>query len=80
MPDRRLTVGTPDGRQLDVLVTGPDQGLLPLAHGAWLGAQVRGASVHLLPGEGHLTLITAQTGQVLAELASLAGLAPAGGC
>ncbi|HEV3288644.1 MAG TPA: alpha/beta fold hydrolase [Streptosporangiaceae bacterium] len=48
--------------------------MVPLAHGAWLGAQVPGASVHLLPGEGHLTLITGLIGQVLAELASLAGL------
>lgn len=53
--------------------------MVPLAHGAWLGAQVPGASIHLLPGEGHLTLITALIGQVLAELASLAGLPPAGG-
>jgi pimeloyl-ACP methyl ester carboxylesterase len=53
--------------------------MVPLAHGAWLGSQVPGASVHLLPGEGHLTLVTALIGQVLAELASLAGLPPAGG-
>jgi pimeloyl-ACP methyl ester carboxylesterase len=53
--------------------------MVPLAHGAWLGSQVPGASVHLLPGEGHLTLITARIRQVLAELAWLAGLPPAGG-
>jgi pimeloyl-ACP methyl ester carboxylesterase len=53
--------------------------MVPLAHGAWLGSQVPGASIHLLPGEGHLTLITALMGQVLAELVSLAGLPPAAG-
>jgi pimeloyl-ACP methyl ester carboxylesterase len=53
--------------------------MVPLAHGAWLGSQVPGASIHLLPGEGHLTLITALIGRVLAELAGLAGLPPAAG-
>jgi pimeloyl-ACP methyl ester carboxylesterase len=53
--------------------------MVPLAHGAWLGSQMPGASIHLLPGEGHLTLITTLIGQVLAELVSLAGLPPAGG-
>ena len=53
--------------------------MVPLGHGAWLGSQLPGASIHLLPGEGHLTLVTALIGQVLAELASLAGLPPAGG-
>jgi len=53
--------------------------MVPPAHGAWLGSQVAGASIHLLPGEGHLTLVTALIGQVLAELVSLAGLPPAGG-
>ncbi|HEY6277565.1 MAG TPA: alpha/beta fold hydrolase [Streptosporangiaceae bacterium] len=52
--------------------------MVPLAHGAWLGSQVPGARIHLLPGEGHLTLITGLIGQVLAELASLAGLPAAG--
>jgi len=53
--------------------------MVPLAHGAWLGSQISGASIHLLPGEGHLTVVTALIGQVLAELASLAGLPPADG-
>src|SRR6516162_5697882 len=32
MPDQRLTLGTPAGRQLDVLVTGPDSGPPLLFH------------------------------------------------
>lgn len=32
MPDERLTVGTHDGRQLEVLLAGPDDGLPLLFH------------------------------------------------
>jgi pimeloyl-ACP methyl ester carboxylesterase len=70
------------GAELAAVPTAVWQGgqdrMVPLAHGAWLGSQVPGASIHLLPGEGHLTLVTALIGQVLAELASLAGLPPVG--
>jgi pimeloyl-ACP methyl ester carboxylesterase len=53
--------------------------MVPFAHGAWLASQLPGASVHLLPGEGHLTLAATAFGEILAELLDLAGVRPSGG-
>jgi hypothetical protein len=96
MPDQRITVGTAADRQLEVLASGPADGVPLVFHTGTPGGlvpcrwvseaaaahglrTVAGASIHLLPGEGHLTLVTTLIGQVLAELVSLAGLPLAGG-
>jgi pimeloyl-ACP methyl ester carboxylesterase len=50
--------------------------MVPFSHGAWLAEQVSGARAHLLPGDGHLTLITSRFGEILDDLATLAGLTP----
>jgi pimeloyl-ACP methyl ester carboxylesterase len=53
---------------------GDQDRMVPYAHGAWLAKRVRGARVHLLPGEGHLTLTTTHLGPILDDLLELAGL------
>jgi hypothetical protein len=52
--------------------------MVPFAHGAWLAGQLPGARVHLLPGEGRLTLAATAFSQILADLLDLAGVRPAG--
>jgi pimeloyl-ACP methyl ester carboxylesterase len=54
---------------------GSEDRMVPFAHGRWLAARVPGAAVHLEPTEGHLSLLLARFGDIVAELAELAELA-----
>ncbi len=54
--------------QVPVAIWQGDQDrMVPFDHGRWLAAQVPGATVHLIPGEGHLSLVK-NAEAILAEL------------
>jgi hypothetical protein len=48
--------------------------MVPFAHGQWLAAAVRGARVHLMPGDGHLSLTVRAFDRILDDLLDLADL------
>jgi pimeloyl-ACP methyl ester carboxylesterase len=51
---------------------GAEDRMVPFAHGRWLASRVPGASAHLHPAEGHLSLMLDRFGDVVADLAARA--------
>jgi pimeloyl-ACP methyl ester carboxylesterase len=56
---------------------GDQDRMVPFAHGQWLAANIRGARVHLMPGDGHLSMTVSAFDRILDDLLDLAGLSPA---
>jgi pimeloyl-ACP methyl ester carboxylesterase len=52
---------------------GDQDAMVPYGHGRWLAERMPNAQAHLLPGDGHLTLVLNRMGEILDELVALAG-------
>jgi pimeloyl-ACP methyl ester carboxylesterase len=52
---------------------GSDDLMVPFAHGQWLASRLPKASVHLEPGEGHLSIGLGALDRMLDELVSIGG-------
>ncbi len=75
--DWGFAVGSGDPRVPVAIWQGDQDRMVPYAHGEWLAAHVTGARPRMMPGHGHLTLITTAFGQILDDLIELAGPAAA---
>jgi pimeloyl-ACP methyl ester carboxylesterase len=51
---------------------GDQDAMVPYAHGQWLAKRMPNANAHLLPGDGHLTLVLSRIGEILDELVAQA--------
>ena len=53
---------------------GDQDRMVPFAHGQWLAANIQGARVHLMPGDGHLSMTVSAFDRILDDLLDMAGL------
>ncbi|MCM0619146.1 alpha/beta hydrolase [Nocardioides sp. BSK12Z-4] len=51
---------------------GQDDRLVPYSHGRWLADHVPGVTPHLLPDEGHFSIVSGRMGEILDELLRIA--------
>ena len=45
--------------------------LVPFAHGQWLAQRITCVSAHLLPADGHFSIVVGRMGEILDELISV---------
>ena len=75
LPGLGVAVRPVPGDPAPVAVWQGDQDqMVPFAHGQWLAARIRGARVHLMPGDGHLSMTVSAFDRILDDLLDLAGL------
>lgn len=67
-------LGEPPARAPVAIWQGDQDRMVPFAHGQWLAQHIPGARVHLLGGEGHLTLTVNVMDRILDDLLDAAGL------
>jgi pimeloyl-ACP methyl ester carboxylesterase len=77
--DDDLALARPWGFALDEIARpvtiwqGGEDRMVPMAHGEWLAAHIHGATAHVLPAEGHLSLGRVALERIIDDLAGAAG-------
>jgi len=66
--------GVPLDRAAGIAIwQGSEDRMVPYPHGQWLAAHLPGARAHLLPGEGHLSIVVGRFAEILDDLVRHAG-------
>jgi pimeloyl-ACP methyl ester carboxylesterase len=76
-PDSAPVTGVPDpgdGAAPIAVWQGDQDRMVPFSHGQWLAAHLPNTRVHLLPGEGHISLEHHHYDDILTDLLDLAGI------
>ncbi len=64
-PAQSSAGGGPQAQAPVAVWQGDQDRMVPFAHGQWLAANIRGARVHLMPGDGHLSMTVSAVDRIL---------------